>query len=72
MTTLGINCPFCGERQCFIQRGWEDYGPQKPITWVQCRACDARGPTKPTEMDAIAAWNHRWEVACVSFSKPQS
>lgn len=49
-------CPFCGgeaflwdEREFHDHKGW----------FAMCGDCDASGDTKPTQAEAIAAWNTR-------------
>jgi Lar family restriction alleviation protein len=46
-------CPFCGADGEIL--GVEEY-------WlVSCEYCDAQGPTKKIEQEAITAWNKRSE-----------
>lgn len=51
-----LPCPFCGG-EAVLEHGTE-YAP-----WfeVDCPNCDAEGPTRPTEAEAIEAWNRRSE-----------
>ena len=44
-------CPFCKSDQTEIDVSYGDDG------WVLCTNCGATGPVKPTEAEAIAAWN---------------
>lgn len=46
-------CPFCGGEA--IERRAASY----PVFWVKCEACEAEGPTKALEKDAVEAWNRR-------------
>lgn len=51
-----LPCPFCGG-EAVLEHGTE-YAP-----WfeVDCPNCDAEGPVRPTEAEAIEAWNKRAE-----------
>ena len=48
-------CPFCGEKQRFIQKG-------VVYAWIMCGGCYASGPDRETLELAIKAWNERAEV----------
>lgn len=45
-------CPFCGNAAQSRLDAIKDVD-----AWIYCDACSACGPTKPTENEAIAAWN---------------
>lgn len=49
-----LPCPFCGVAAAEV-------GGLVP--WAQCLACDATGPQRESEADAVAAWNHRAAAA---------
>lgn len=49
-----LPCPFCGSG-CHLA----DTGNK----WISCNSCDAEGPVRATEQDAIKAWNVRAGVA---------
>lgn len=44
-------CPFCGSEATMRGDG--------VLSWVVCDNCDAEGPLKATEEDALNAWNTR-------------
>lgn len=50
-------CPFCGEQWCSLRNA----GNNGVMRQVYCRDadCGARGPIRPSEDHAIAAWNNR-------------
>lgn len=52
-----LACPFCGETWCSIRNA----GNNGVLRQVYCRDvdCGARGPARPSEDHAIAAWNNR-------------
>ena len=45
-------CPYpgCGNNTCSIVE-------VPPNLWIMCDSCMAEGPSRPTEAEAIAAWN---------------
>lgn len=45
-------CPFCGSQ--LIEPIDDGH-----VHWLACMDCDAEGPAKYTEAEAIAAWNRR-------------
>jgi Lar family restriction alleviation protein len=49
-------CPFCGEatkiRHCGGGQGGQYH-------WYACDACEVEGPAKPTQADALNAWDTR-------------
>ena len=47
-------CPFCG---VLPDRCRHDGN----LFWVECPACDAEGPVRPSQAEALAAWDHRVE-----------
>lgn len=48
-----LPCPFCGERMHIEMRE----GLASTSRWIVCGSCDAAGPVKHTEAEAITAWN---------------
>ena len=50
-------CPFCGETWCSLRNA----GNNGVLRQVYCRDvdCGVRGPARPSEDHAIAAWNNR-------------
>lgn len=53
-----LPCPFCGGQavKCFnLQR------IEAPMYWVLCRDCHASPGDRPTEAEAVTAWNTRTE-----------
>ena len=50
-------CPFCGNEWCSLRSA----GSRGVFRQVYCRDadCGARGPERPSEDHAIAAWNNR-------------
>lgn len=48
MSDTLARCPFCGSTNVF-----------EGAFFVICGKCDAYGPSKDTEAEATAAWNHR-------------
>ena len=42
-------CPFCDSEDVEMN--------QTSVFWVSCCSCDAEGPSKPTQAEAISAWN---------------
>lgn len=52
-----LACPFCGNKWCSIRNA----GAKGVLRQVYCRDvdCGARGPARPSEDHAIAAWNNR-------------
>lgn len=49
-------CPFCGNRADAVEEAVM-YAPIMQA--VECGKCQARGPDKGTEEEAVAAWNDR-------------
>ena len=49
-----LGCPFCGSEGRVV-----DWSLGK-LFCVECAKCDAQGPTKEIEADAIEAWNKRY------------
>lgn len=52
-----FKCLFCDHATCSVEAtdfsAWENY----PVAFaVKCTRCKARGPEKPTEREALAAW----------------
>lgn len=48
-------CPFCGEyKSLVVEEAIID-----DLKFSLCEGCGATGPLKPTEKEAIAAWNRR-------------
>lgn len=45
-------CPFCGGDRSELDDMLRDY-------YIECAACDARGPIKPSIQGAVDAWNKR-------------
>lgn len=52
-----VSCPFCGNDWCSIRNA----GNKGVLRQVYCRDvdCGARGPERPSDYHAIAAWNNR-------------
>ena len=52
-------CPFCGAAAFY--RGFSGGTPFKAVGWVQCSACEAKGPARQDEISAepaaAGAWN---------------
>ena len=47
-------CPFCKSEDVYLVSETEiEYN------WVYCKNCEAAGPMKETEEEAIEAWNRR-------------
>ena len=44
-------CPFCHSCSVSVRQAQD--------RWVLCSSCGAEGPTRLTEVEAIAAWNRR-------------
>lgn len=53
-------CPFCGGE---AKRSIETF-ERTILSWIYCTNCGAAGGYRPTEAEAIAAWNTRAERTC--------
>lgn len=51
-------CPFCRGQTTLISR---PAGPLLKGSFAGCPACDIFTPVKPTDQEAVAAWN-RWKT----------
>lgn len=61
MTSNPIKCPFCQwPAMAMLEAGeWAVYCNNDGTTGSRSGACNARGPTRQTEDEAITAWNIR-------------
>lgn len=49
-------CPFCGSTELRVQTDYTQ------TSNVKCGGCDADGPPRNSEADAVEWWNNREEV----------
>ena len=49
------NCPFCGCDEAIVLDECDCWS-------VLCNACDAEGPPRQTEEQAVSAWNKRCKL----------
>lgn len=63
-----LPCPFCGgvkhqvntkAKGYFVKRAAMRAGKDSSNYLARCTKCGAKGPLAHSELDAIAAWNHR-------------
>ena len=52
-----LPCPYCEERLTVEDVEWEDH-PSVAIVAVLCPNCQMTGPDKPSDEEAILAWNN--------------
>lgn len=53
-------CPFCGEREAYIDDNYDSYYEKNPKVFISCGHCGARGEPTDHKETAIAMWNRRY------------
>ena len=52
-------CPFCGTDDIMGSSMTSHYAMPHQVYWMECCACNTRGPEKSEVLEARNAWNRR-------------